>query len=108
MDTPACARYARTLGLSRLLRTGSGHCHIHANERLNADTFEAVLGAVHLDSRAAGDTAVPSPVACILAKVITGFNATEGAAAAPLVVEKQQHLRQHSSRYYDDIDLFFA
>jgi dsRNA-specific ribonuclease len=67
----------------RLLRTGSGHWSILTNDKLKADTFEAVLGAVHLDCRAtAGITAVPSPVLRILAKVIPGFSTTAGAAAA--------------------------
>ncbi|KAG5177951.1 hypothetical protein JKP88DRAFT_350473 [Tribonema minus] len=43
-------------------------CAWLVSDKVKADTFEAVLGAVHLDCREAAATAVPSPVARILAK----------------------------------------
>jgi hypothetical protein len=58
------------------------------DDKLKADTFEAVLGAVHLDCRAAtaGATAVPCPVSRILAKVLPGFSTTAGARPAEVAI----------------------
>ncbi|KAG5189603.1 hypothetical protein JKP88DRAFT_243120, partial [Tribonema minus] len=82
VDTTACARYAQCLGLPRLLRTGAGASASLTSRKVQADAFEAVLGAVHLDCRDAAAAAVPSPVVRILAKVIRGFACAQATASA--------------------------
>jgi dsRNA-specific ribonuclease len=67
VSAAACSAFAEQLGLPELMQLGQGQ--VARGNKIGADCFEAVLGAVHVDSGGAS----PYAVRCILAKVIPSF-----------------------------------
>ncbi|KAG5180604.1 hypothetical protein JKP88DRAFT_263865 [Tribonema minus] len=98
VDTTACADYASRLGLPDMMRTGHGQATRGTNTKVSADCFEAVLGAMYLDSRSMSPDAPFVPIFRVLADVIPAFTGARDSTASSiqLLMNRAHRLSQAS------------